>query len=130
MAFIPKAQPIRGCPEAGTTSDVRHRIPSLCTIPTKPTVLFLKSHTFRALSTFFPANTNCLSIAMAIAPHEAHQIAVHAGQGEIVQLAALVRSLAEREGISPAQILISSKDDFQQTAAHMAAKAGQIRKSY
>ncbi len=64
---------------------------------------------------------------MAIMPHESHQIAVFAGQGEIVQLATLVRSLAQREGISPGQVLISCKDDFQQTAAHMAAKAGQIR---
>ncbi len=66
---------------------------------------------------------------MAISPHEAHQIAVHAGQGETAELTALVRSLAEREGTSPGQVLLGCKDDFQNTAAHMAAKAGQIRTS-
>jgi len=66
---------------------------------------------------------------MPIAPHESHQAAVFAGQGETSKLTTFVRSLAEREGTSPGQVLISCKDDFQQTAAHIAAKAGQIRKS-
>lgn len=65
---------------------------------------------------------------MPVAQHESHQVAVFAGQGETVKLATFVRSLAEREGTSPCQVLLSCKDDFQQTAAHMAAKAGQIRK--
>ncbi len=87
-----------------------------------------KCHVSLGSFQFLPSHHK-VSIAMAIAPHESHQIAVYAGQGEIVQLATLVRSLAQREDISPGQILISCKDDFQQTAAHMAAKAGHIRKS-
>jgi hypothetical protein len=64
---------------------------------------------------------------MPVTPDESHQIAVHAGQGDTIQLSALVRQLAEREGTSPAQILLSCKDDFHQTAAHIASKAGQTR---
>lgn len=62
---------------------------------------------------------------MHIAPHEAHQIAVYAGQGETSKMTALVQDLAKREDVSTAEVLIGSKDDFQQTAAHTAAKAGQ-----
>jgi hypothetical protein len=64
---------------------------------------------------------------MAIAEHESHQLAVYAGQGETTKLASAVKVLASREGISTAEILIGCKDDFHQTAAHIAAKAGQTR---
>ncbi|KAK4153430.1 ankyrin repeat domain-containing protein 27 [Chaetomidium leptoderma] len=64
---------------------------------------------------------------MAITPHESHQIAVHAGQGQIIKLTNFVKKLAKRENTSIAQVLLGCKDDFQQTAAHIAAKAGQIR---
>ncbi|KAK3986372.1 hypothetical protein QBC44DRAFT_333399 [Cladorrhinum sp. PSN332] len=64
---------------------------------------------------------------MQIKPQEAHHVAVLAGQGEIAKLKACVKELAEREATSPADILIACKDDFQQTAAHIAAKAGQTK---
>ncbi|KAK4236414.1 hypothetical protein C8A03DRAFT_35690 [Achaetomium macrosporum] len=64
---------------------------------------------------------------MPIAQQESHKIAVYAAQGQTVELATIVRDLAMREGVSPAQILIGCKDDFQQTAAHAAAKTGQTR---
>ena len=69
------------------------------------------------------------SAIMHIAPHEAHQIAVHAGKGETSDMTALVQYLARRESTSTAAVLIASKDDFQQTAAHTAAKGGQSSKS-
>jgi hypothetical protein len=59
--------------------------------------------------------------------HESHQIAVYAGQGETTKLASAVKDLARREGTSTAEILIGCKDDFHQTAAYIAAKAGQTR---
>ena len=62
---------------------------------------------------------------MQIKPHEAHHIAVLAGQGETAKLKEAVNELAQRETASPAGILIACKDDFQQTAAHIAAKSGQ-----
>lgn len=66
---------------------------------------------------------------MPIEPWESHQIAVYAGQGETIKLIATVKNLATREGTLAAQILFDCKDDFHQTAAHIAAKAGQSRKS-
>jgi hypothetical protein len=65
---------------------------------------------------------------MHITTSEAHHISVLAGQGEIIKLRAAVKSLAAREEASTAEVLIACKDDFQQTAAHIAAKAGQSRK--
>lgn len=62
---------------------------------------------------------------MAISPQESHHISVLAGQAELVKLGAAVKALALRENASPADVLISCKDDFQQTAAHIAAKSGQ-----
>jgi len=62
---------------------------------------------------------------MTISPQESHHISVLAGQGELIKLSTAVKSLAQRENSSPADVLISCKDDFQQTAAHIAAKSGQ-----
>ncbi len=64
---------------------------------------------------------------MPVTQQESHQISVLAGQGETAKLATFVRELAAREGVSPGEILINCKDDFQQTAAHIAAAAGQTR---
>ncbi|KAK4197809.1 hypothetical protein QBC40DRAFT_180069 [Triangularia verruculosa] len=64
---------------------------------------------------------------MHISPQEAHHVAVLAGQGECAKLTAAVKALARREHESPANILIACKDDFQQTAAHIAAKSGQSK---
>lgn len=64
---------------------------------------------------------------MHIAQTESHRVSVLAGQAEITQLCKTVRDLAEREHATPGEILIACKDDFQQTAAHIAAKAGQTR---
>ncbi|KAK0656188.1 hypothetical protein B0T16DRAFT_31110 [Cercophora newfieldiana] len=58
---------------------------------------------------------------------DSHMISVHAGLGEVIKLRKAVQSLAEREGVSPADVLIACKDDYQQTAAHMAAKSGQSK---
>ena len=60
---------------------------------------------------------------------ESHHISVLAGQGEIIKLRNHVQTLAKREATSPAEVLIACKDDFQQTAAHIAAKSGQSRRS-
>ncbi|KAL2024243.1 hypothetical protein VTK56DRAFT_9399 [Thermocarpiscus australiensis] len=64
---------------------------------------------------------------MGITPQEAHEISVLAGQGETIKLRDTVRALAGREGIQTGDVLLACKDDFQQTAAHIAAKAGQTR---
>ncbi|VBB73402.1 Putative protein of unknown function [Podospora comata] len=64
---------------------------------------------------------------MHISPQEAHHVAVLAGQGECAKLVTAVKALALREHESPADILIACKDDFQQTAAHIAAKSGQSK---
>lgn len=64
---------------------------------------------------------------MVITQDESRAISVLASQGEIIKLKRTVNSLAEREGLSVAELLMEAKDDFQQTAAHMAAKAGQTR---
>ncbi|KAK0628351.1 hypothetical protein B0T17DRAFT_522516 [Bombardia bombarda] len=62
---------------------------------------------------------------MYISPQESHYISVLAGQGELFMLSASVKNLAIRESVQPGDILIGCKDDFQQTAAHIAAKSGQ-----
>ncbi|KAK1780619.1 hypothetical protein QBC45DRAFT_98467 [Copromyces sp. CBS 386.78] len=62
---------------------------------------------------------------MFITPQEAHSISVRAGQGDLAGLAAVVKSLARRENVTEAEVLISCKDDFQRTAAHIAAQLGQ-----
>lgn len=64
---------------------------------------------------------------MHITAQESHHISVLAGQGEIIKLRAAVQSLAERENTSTAEVLLACKDDFHQTAAHIAAKSGQTR---
>ncbi|KAK3898734.1 hypothetical protein C8A05DRAFT_18732 [Staphylotrichum tortipilum] len=64
---------------------------------------------------------------MPATQQESHEISVLAGQGETAKLATLVRKIAERECASPGEILMACKDDFQQTAAHIAAAAGQTR---
>ncbi|CCC06047.1 hypothetical protein SMACR_00264 [Sordaria macrospora] len=61
---------------------------------------------------------------MFISPQESHLISVCAGQGDLAGLAVAVKSLAQREKVTEAEILISSKDDFQRTAAHIAAQLG------
>jgi len=66
---------------------------------------------------------------MHITHQESHHISVLAGQGETSKLVVYVKTLARRENVSPADVLIACKDDFQQTAAHIAAKAGQNGKS-
>lgn len=66
---------------------------------------------------------------MFISPQESHLISVCAGQGDLAGLAVAVKSLAQREKVTEAEILISSKDDFQRTAAHIAAQLGQRCKS-
>lgn len=63
---------------------------------------------------------------MHISPQESHHVSVLAGQGEVIKLVATVNALAQREKESPADVLIFCKDDFQQTAAHIAAKSGQV----
>lgn len=65
---------------------------------------------------------------MPISSRETHQVSALAGQGEVPKLVSLVRKLARREGTPTSAVLAACKDDFQQTAAHIAAKAGQIRK--
>ncbi|KAK3694171.1 hypothetical protein B0T22DRAFT_437273 [Podospora appendiculata] len=62
---------------------------------------------------------------MNITPQEAHHVSVLAGQGETAKLAVHVKHLAQRERASTADVVIACKDDFQQTAAHIAAKSGQ-----
>ncbi len=62
---------------------------------------------------------------MQISHAENHGLSVYAGQGEHVRLRDEVRRLAEREKTTPDEILIACKDDYHQTAAHIAAKAGQ-----
>ncbi|KXX75833.1 Ankyrin repeat domain-containing protein 27 [Madurella mycetomatis] len=64
---------------------------------------------------------------MHITAQELHHISVLAGQGEIIKLRAAVKNLAERENTSTAEVLLACKDDFHQTAAHIAAKSGQTR---
>ncbi|KAM7195926.1 hypothetical protein V8F20_007291 [Naviculisporaceae sp. PSN 640] len=64
---------------------------------------------------------------MKISPQESHHVSVLAGQGELTKLASTVDALARRENESPADVLICCKDDFHQTAAHIAAKSGQVR---
>lgn len=62
---------------------------------------------------------------MLITPQESHLISVRAGQGDLAGLAVFVKSLAQREKVTEAEVLISCKDDFQRTAAHIAAQLGQ-----
>ncbi|KAK3497212.1 uncharacterized protein B0T23DRAFT_77950 [Neurospora hispaniola] len=62
---------------------------------------------------------------MFITPQESHLISVRAGQGDLAGLAIIVKSLAQREKVTEAEVLISCKDDFQRTAAHIAAQLGQ-----
>ncbi|EGO52222.1 hypothetical protein NEUTE1DRAFT_105216 [Neurospora tetrasperma FGSC 2508] len=62
---------------------------------------------------------------MFITPQESHLISVRAGQGDLAGLAVIVKSLAQRERVTEAEVLISCKDDFQRTAAHIAAQLGQ-----
>ena len=64
---------------------------------------------------------------MHIAQQESHHVSVLAAQGETAALRAAVIALAERERTTPGDVLTACRDDFQQTAAHMAAKAGQTR---
>lgn len=66
---------------------------------------------------------------MLITPQESHLISVRAGQGDLAGLAVFVKSLAQREKVTEAEVLISCKDDFQRTAAHIAAQLGQRCKS-
>lgn len=68
-----------------------------------------------------------LTTGMPVTRQESHQISVYAGQGEVAKLRSLVHDLAEREGMTTAEVLLASKDDYHQTAAHIAAKAGQTR---
>ncbi len=65
---------------------------------------------------------------MAITEVEAHNVSVLAGQGELTELRAAARRLAVRENIALDDVLIACKDDFHQTSAHIASKAGQARK--
>ncbi len=67
---------------------------------------------------------------MHISHAESHGISVLAGQGELVRLRDEVNRLAEREGTTPDEILIACKDDYHQTAAHIAAKGGQTREFF
>ncbi|KAJ4414894.1 hypothetical protein N0V85_002962 [Neurospora sp. IMI 360204] len=62
---------------------------------------------------------------MFITPQESHSISVRAGQGDLAGLAVVVKSLAQRENVTEGEVLISCKDDFQRTAAHIAAQLGQ-----
>lgn len=64
---------------------------------------------------------------MPVTEQESHRIAVYAGQGETTELASAVKVLGRRESASTAEILIGCRDDFHQTAAHIAAKSGQTR---
>ena len=66
-------------------------------------------------------------LTMHIAQQESHHVSVLAAQGETAALRAAVIALAERERTTPGDVLTACRDDFQQTAAHMAAKAGQTR---
>ncbi len=65
---------------------------------------------------------------MAISEVEGHNVSVLAGQGELVELRAAVKRLAARENIALDDVLIACKDDYHQTSAHIASKAGQGRK--
>lgn len=65
---------------------------------------------------------------MAITDAESRHISVLAGEGDLPKLRAAVQALALREALSPADVLITCKDDYHQTAAHIAAKGGQARK--
>lgn len=64
---------------------------------------------------------------MAITDAESRHISVLAGEGDLPKLRAAVQALALREALSPADVLITCKDDYHQTAAHIAAKGGQAR---
>ncbi|KAK3938074.1 hypothetical protein QBC46DRAFT_318418 [Diplogelasinospora grovesii] len=64
---------------------------------------------------------------MRITEEESHTISVLAGQGDIKKIRTVVETLAQREDAMPADVLMACKDDFQQTAAHIAAKSGQAR---
>lgn len=65
---------------------------------------------------------------MAITDAESRHISVLAGEGDLPRLRAAVQALALREALCPADVLITCKDDYHQTAAHIAAKGGQARK--
>lgn len=65
---------------------------------------------------------------MAITDAESRHISVLAGEGDLPKLRAAVQALALREALCPADVLITCKDDYHQTAAHIAAKGGQARK--
>ncbi|KAK0753717.1 hypothetical protein B0T18DRAFT_302470, partial [Schizothecium vesticola] len=64
---------------------------------------------------------------MAITDAESRHISVLAGEGDLPKLRAAVQALALREALCPADVLITCKDDYHQTAAHIAAKGGQAR---
>lgn len=106
-----------------------HQITDFC--PHQPSARsrrrFSKASASRVRPVSTPYRPVITSAAMHITQQESHDISVLAGQGELVKLRKAVHSLAERESASPADILIACKDDFQQTAAHMAAKGGQVR---
>ncbi|KAH6630767.1 hypothetical protein B0J18DRAFT_422178 [Chaetomium sp. MPI-SDFR-AT-0129] len=63
---------------------------------------------------------------MYITPLEARDLALSTSDGHTARLRSLVTKLAQREGTSAADILIGLRDDFNQTLAHTACKAGQI----
>ena len=65
------------------------------------------------------------NVVVHVGAHESHHISVLAGQGETLKLGREVESLARREEVSTGDILLACRDDFQQTAAHIAAKSGQ-----
>lgn len=62
---------------------------------------------------------------MRISQEDLRKIAVLAGQGEVGEMTSLVNRYAEKERATTGWILLECKDDFHQTAAHIAAKAGQ-----
>ena len=66
---------------------------------------------------------------MVITDAESRHISVLAGEGDLPKLRAAVQALALREHMAPADVLITCKDDYHQTAAHIAAKGGQARMS-
>ncbi|KAK2073415.1 hypothetical protein P8C59_007701 [Phyllachora maydis] len=64
---------------------------------------------------------------MPITQAESHHISVLAGQGETTTLRTTVTALAVRENTTPGAVLLACRDDYHQTAAHMASKAGQAQ---
>jgi hypothetical protein len=105
-------------------------ITALSTLQPSPAVSQFSEHFRRLIDLVLQLSTGRIFTGRAFpimhfTHQESHMISVLAGQGEIIKLKKAVHELAERETTTPAEVLITCKDDYQQTSAHMAAKSGQ-----